>query len=73
MGHEILKIELILYLSEKQYIPHVVLVGITRGFDRNHVRFWVEPHVVFYFIQNQPVIFLKPASFSADKIRVPGL
>ena len=27
--------------------PHVVLVGITRGFDRNHVRFWVEPHVVW--------------------------
>ena len=60
--------------------PNVVSVGVTRGFDRNHVRFWVEPCMVlsettpgFYCIQFQPETFLNPASRSADKIRLPGM
>jgi hypothetical protein len=52
---------------------HVVLIETTLGFGSNHTWFEVKPRVVFYFIQIQPATFLKPASLSAGKIRLPGL
>lgn len=37
---------------------HVVLIETTLGFGSNHTWFEVKPRVVFYFIQNHPVIRL---------------
>ncbi|MBW6536030.1 MAG: hypothetical protein K0B11_13570 [Mariniphaga sp.] len=54
-------------------IPRVLPVKVKRYFGQSITLLWFEYHVVFFCIQFQPVTFLKPASFMADKIRAPGL